>query len=269
MNLSEAGKKFTILTKTGNIYHLHLPEGDFIVLVAGADLGTAGFDFNDDKVAAKTHRVFDLKHYGNNIRGKYWTRRAGVDFYFVFDKKDLELVEKEAYSYPQVKIGGRTYTMSVSGGTDGKTWNDNVRSVAHIGIEHTKASLKHLAKYAINPFASSIMGMRIDIRGISESDQKDFLGMVSAHKARKELKQGDKIFLGYGCNYEGTKGPFIVSSINRRKRTVLADLSVCYTSRVRMKYNQVDWTQTAAANGIELVSIETVNHIGGILEPAY
>jgi hypothetical protein len=269
MNLSEAGKRFTILSDSGNIYHLDLPEGKFIVLVAGADLGTAGFDFNDDNVAAKSHRIFELKHYGNNIRGKYWTRRAGIDFYFVFDKKDLELVEKEAYSYPQVKIGGKTYTLSVTGGTDGKTWTDTVRSVAHIGIGHTKASLKHLAKYAINPFDSSIMGKRIDIPGLSENGQESFFALVAEHKARKALKQGDQIFLGHGCNYEGTKGPFIVSCINRRKRTVLADLPVCYTSRVRMKYNQVDWTQTAAANGIELMNIEMVNHIGGIVEPAY
>lgn len=266
MNLAEIGTRFEMPYKDGK-YIVTFPQGDHLIVCVGADYGTAGAKFNHPKVAIKASRVFELKHY-HPVRGKFWTARAGIDFSFVIPKKEIELVEEHGYSYPKIIIGGEKYTLSVTGGTfPSGSWTDTVHQGAHMGIKCKVKTLKHLAEYAISPELCEARGIQLSIKDINEHTAERFVGLAAKKDMQKAIKINSKIMLGWGCYWRtpGNKGPFPVVERRKRKRTF-----TCVRDDggyISISYNNIDWTETAKANGIELVDPCTVNRIGGILEP--
>lgn len=87
-------------------YEIRLPPGDHLILVAGAYLGEAGYDFDHPGVAAKRSELFEFKHSCRNGR-KFWTSKAGLNFYFVVPKAHIELLGEKGYSDVPVRIAGR------------------------------------------------------------------------------------------------------------------------------------------------------------------
>jgi len=219
-------------------------------------------------VAARASRVFELKHYRQG-GGKFWTARAGIDFYFVIPKSAIELIEEHGYSYPKILIGGEKYTLSVSGGTfPTGSWTDHVHQGAHIGIKCTLRVLKRLAEYAISPELCEAKNIRLDIQDTNENTGERFIELATKKDMQKAIEVGSKIMLGHGCYWRtpGNKGPFPVISKRKKKRTFTCERDD--GGYISISYKNIDWTETARANGIELAEPFTMNRIGGILEPA-
>ena len=70
-----------------------------VIVVAGAHLGEAGYHFDHPNLAAKKSELFEFKHYRKG-GGKFWASKAGISFYFVIPKAQIELLRQE------LKTGG-------------------------------------------------------------------------------------------------------------------------------------------------------------------
>jgi len=265
MRLNEIGTEFTMPMKSGGTYHIQFPEEDYLVLVAGGNVGTAAEKFDHPNVAIRTPKVFDLKHYQRN-RGKWWTTQAGIDFFFVIPKSKIELIEEVGYSYVKVRIGTEKYSISVSGGTFPEgDWTDVVRHGSHIGIQHTLKSLRNLSKEALSPEVCEAKGISLSIQALDrKTEYKDH---VAKHKVLDKIGEGDLLVLPKGTYFgqPGNRGPFQIQSRNSRRRTFYCTSS---WGNVRVSYSKVDWLETAQANNIEVTCPETVNRIGEVQEPA-
>ena len=112
MLLAEAGSLVS-LTPT---YHIALPPGEAIILVACVAARSPAARFTHPRIAAATARLLHFRH-DLPTGGKYWTSQAGVAFYFVVPKTAITLTGVPGYSYVPVTIGGHPFTLNVSGGT--------------------------------------------------------------------------------------------------------------------------------------------------------
>lgn len=259
MRMDLAGERFQV--EEG--YEVHLPPGDHLIVLAGAHLGDSGYDFDHPNIAAKRSELFELKH---NRKGgsKFWTSRAGVNFYFVIPKAQIELLPEKGYSYVPVLIHGRRCRLNVSGGTGISGWTDYVGQVAHVGCGWTITALRSLATIALSPSKCQAHGITLKIEPLKDYQQAGFRETAAAVTMRTRLRSGSQVLLRNGWDYMVSQGPFAVESRPRRKRYF-----VCAggPSRVRIQYAAIDWVKTAEINGVTVPGPVLVNRIGPILEP--
>lgn len=265
MRMTEIGTEFTMPLEKGGTYHVQLPPEDYLLLVAGVNVGTAGEHFDCPTVAARVPSVFDIKHYHPSGR-KWWTTQAGVNLFFVVPKRHIELIEEPGYSYPKVKIGDRTYSLNVSGGTfPSGDWTDMIYQGAHTGINHPLKSLKNLAKHSLNTEVCEAKDISFPIT--KRNREKEYLELLAKKTMQKKLRPGKSIMLIPGTYYStpGNRGPFTIDQKHGKRRTFL-----CLTGTgryFRATYKYIDWTETAKVNEVKLSVPETINRVGKILEP--
>ena len=99
MRMDLAGDTFQVEAD----YQVKLPPGDHLIVIVGAHLGEPGYDFDHPNVAVKKSELFEFKHY-HRTRGKFWTSKPGINFYFVLPKAQIELLSEKGYSYVPVVI---------------------------------------------------------------------------------------------------------------------------------------------------------------------
>jgi hypothetical protein len=112
------------------------PAGDRLVLKVPALWGHGSFRFASPKVVSRWDAL-EFKHYRRNGT-KFWTSRLGREHCFAVPLAAIELVAPPADdrigwgSYPQVTVGGSSFTLNVSGGGGGPDgrWLDHVGPVA-------------------------------------------------------------------------------------------------------------------------------------------
>ena len=112
MRMDLAGERFQV---EGG-YRVELPPGNHLIVVAGANMGEPAYDFDHPNIAAKKSELFEFKHYRKS-GSKFWTSKAGISFYLVIPKAQIELLPEKGYSYVPVLIHGRKCRLNVSGGT--------------------------------------------------------------------------------------------------------------------------------------------------------
>lgn len=245
-------------------YRVQLPPGDYLIVIAGAHLGEPAYDFDHPNIAAKKSELFEFKHYRKG-GSKFWTSKAGISFYFVIPKAQIELLPEKGYSYVPVLIHGRKCHLNVSGGGGGNSgWTDYVRQVVHIGCGWTIAALRSLATIALNPDECQAQGITLEIEPLKDHQQVGFVETASAVTMRTRLRPGGQVLLRNGWDYMGSQGPFAVESRPRRKRYFICMGGL---SRVRIQYVAIDWGKTAEINGVTVPGPVLVNRIGRILEP--
>jgi hypothetical protein len=254
-----AGERFQV----GDDYHVELPPGNHLIVVAGAHMGEPAYDFDHPNIAAKKSERFEFKHY-RKAGSKFWTSKAGVSFYFVIAKAQIELLPEKGYSYVPVIIHGRKCLLNVSGGGGSGGWTDYVRQVVHIGCGWTLAALRSLAAIAVNPDECRVQGITLEIEPPKDYEQAGFAEAAAAVTMRACLCTGSQVLLRKGWDFQGSQGPFAVESRPRRKRYFLCT-GGC--SRIRIQYAAIDWSKTAEANGVTVPGPVLVNRISPILEP--
>ena len=112
MRIDLAGERFPVAEG----YQVELPPGDHLIVVAGVFCGEPGYGFDYPNIAAKKSCIHEFKHYRQS-GSRFWTSRAGMDFYFAIPKPHIELLPDKGYSYVPAIIGGHKCRFNVSGGT--------------------------------------------------------------------------------------------------------------------------------------------------------
>ena len=258
VNLSKLAGKIEI--EPG--YYVELPDSECLVVVAGANFPEAATRYDHPNVAARKDKVFHTRAYWPSGRKK-WFSHAGRDFYFAIPRSNIALVFEKGYSYVPVVINGQAFRMNVTGGTfDG--WTDVVRQQAHVGIGFTRKLLDLLAEVALPP-EQAVGRVALEMVEPSEGDAASFVDLVAGHVCRSRLKQGDKLFLRKGWSYEGSRGPFFVVSKPKGRRCFVVWEGSEHRFGFRATYNAIDWTETAAANGITIDSPLLENRVGPLI----
>ncbi len=259
MRMDLAGERFQV--EEG--YQVELPPGNHLTVVAGAHLGEPAYDFDHPNVAAKKSAVFEFKHYRSG-GGKFWTAKAGIGFYFVIPKAQIELLPEKGYSYVPVLIHGRRCVLNVSGGTGNGGWTDYVRPVAHVGCGWTIAALKALAAVALSPPECLSEGITLDLEGLEDYQHQRFVQISAAVTMRTSLKPGNQVLLKEGWSYAGSQGPLEIQSRPPRKRYFVCK---AHPMGVRVQYTAIDWIKTAEINGTAVPDPVLLSRIGTVLEP--
>jgi hypothetical protein len=257
MRMDLAGERFQV--EEG--YEVHLPPCDHLIVVAGALLGETGYNFDHPNIAAKKSGLFEFKHYRKG-GSKFWTSRAGISFYFVIPKAQIEMLPEKGYSYVPVLIHGRKCRLNVSGGTSNGGWTDYVREVAHVGSGWTVSALKALAAVAMSPEECHAPGITLEIQGLEDHQSVRFAKIVAAVTMRTRLKPGSQLLLNEGWSHDGSHGPVEIQSRPLRKRYFICSRG---PSRDRIQYAAIDWGRTAELNGVTVPGPVLVNRIGPIL----
>jgi hypothetical protein len=261
MRMDLAGERFQV--EEG--YQVELPPGNHLTVVAGAHLGEPAYDFDHPNVAAKKSDVFEFKHYRKG-GSKFWTAKAGISFYFVIPKAQIELLPEKGYSYVPVLIHGRKCVLNVSGGSGNGGWTDYVRPVAHVGCGWTIAALKALTAVALSPRECLAQGITLDIQGLEDYQNQRLIEISAAVTMRTRLKPGNQVLLKKGWNYEGSQGPLVIQSRPPRKRYFVCK---AHSMGVRVQYAAIDWIKTAEINGVAVPGPVLLSRIGTVLEPTF
>jgi hypothetical protein len=255
-----AGERFQV----DETYQVELPPGDHLIVVAGAHLGKPAYDFDHPNIAAKKSELFEFKHYRKG-GSKFWTSKAGINFYFVVPKAQIELLPERGYSYVPVLIDGRKCRLNVSGGTGNGGWTDYVREVAHIGCGWTVTALRPLTTVALNSDDCRAQGITLEIEPLKDYQRAGFVETAAAVVMRTRLESGGQVFLRDGWDYMGSQGPFAVESRPHRKRYFIC---VSGTARIRVRYAAIDWAKTAEINGVAVSGPVLSNRIGPVADLA-
>lgn len=235
MLMSEAGTCF----KIADDYRVMLPEGDHLILVVGVPFGCAAASFEHANIAAKQSAIFEYKHYRRG-GSKFWTAKAGVEFYFLVPKKHIELLPEKGYSYVRCQIGETPFFLNVSGGGGGLDgWTDCVRLTAHTGTTEKKSYLKLFANHSVVPY-----NFEYEVRNSLEGRENSWREMACRHVV--ELKVGMKVRLDKWSSEE----VYELSSVNNKRRCCVGKDAQGYPWRI--KHTQIDWLTTAELNGIEV-----------------
>jgi len=241
VNLSE-------LTGTVEIepgYHVELPEGDCLILVAGAKYPAAATCYDHPRVAARQDKVLHTRAYWPDGRKK-WFAHAGRDFYFVIPRDHIALVFSKGYSYVPVLVNGLSLQLNVSGGTR-NGWTDHVGQQCSVGIGCSKKQLDLLAQVALPPVEAR-QRVNLELTELSASEAAHFVELMAGAICRDRLAEGHQVFFQNGYSFDDSRGPFYFESKMARRQVYLVRTQPGRGTCVRVPYKTVDWTATAGAN---------------------
>lgn len=243
-------------------YFIKVCAGENIVLIAGVDAKSKQADFTHPNLSGSEKTIHEFKHYRKN-GSKFWTSKAGVDFYFVIPKSEIKIYPQEGYSYVYAVVNGVQVVLNVSGGGS-NNWTDYVDSFCRISVGHGIKTLKKLAEVAVPE--------KLNLKTLDEYETKRW----ESNKAKNQeliekivalpsptIKILDKFVF-----YRAKQG--VLSGVSRRlkkvetvvdgKKSVSRDwVGAVKRLNVRsegnlftVKVGQVDWIETAKLNGIEI-----------------
>ena len=268
--LSECGSVLVIDDRPGEQYQVEIEPGDYLVIRAGVSSGKASAKFSHPNVAASARTVHEFKHY-RRTGSKFWTARAGVDFYFVIPRSVIKMLPEKGYSYIPAEINGVKVRFNVSGGTS-NGWTDWLTTSTTISVGHGMRNLKKLAEVAVrnSPF-EPIVPKTLDAS--EEADWQRLTARLSkglVEKIAELAEEGKSPVVKLRPGYSMKEGK-VVEVYRRRKKVSIEPKpgyekawKIEYTGavkglivtvdgewgRTRVKVGQIDWASTAEANGI-------------------
>lgn len=267
-SLSECGPVLVIDGTADGQYQIEIEPGEFMVIRAGVTVDSRMSTFKHPNVVA-SRVIHEFKHYRKG-GGKFWTARAGIDFFFVIPRSAIKMLPEKAYSYIPAEINGVKVAFNVTGGTR-NGWTDWLNTRTSIGVNHGIRDLRRLAEVAINPSPFDITPKAMDAE--QEATWKRLAARTSKTIISQIVQMADngkapiiKMMPGY-AEEEGTLVKVIrrwrkenldpTPEGNQRWRYVddgaVKQLVVSvgnWGSKVRAKMAQVDWNATAIVNGL-------------------
>jgi hypothetical protein len=249
---------------------LKIPLSYYLVIMAVVAAGKAAAKFNHPNVAASARRVHGFKHYRRS-GSKFWTVRAGVDFYFVIPRSAIKMLPEKGHSYVPAEINGVKVRFNVSGGTS-NGWTDFLHTSTTISVGHGIRDLKKLAEVAVrNSEFEPIVPKTLDAD--QEADWQRLTARLSkglVEKIAKLAEEGKSPVVKLLSGYSVTEGKVV--EVYRRAKKVNIEPKPGYEKawrieytgavkglivtldgewgRTRVKVGQIDWASTAEANGI-------------------
>jgi len=214
-------------------------------------------------VVASSSRVFEFKHYRSN-GGKFWTSKAGNEYYFVVPKEKIEILPEKGYSYPKVEIGGKLVVLNCSGGTTGDGgWEDWIGPVASTSINLVDFLISAIADNSLTVAECNQRGITNVIRENEDERLRTiWLNLASEAVIRKVINKspiGKKLI-----TFNEPETVYLIQSRYGRKQCYVCT-EFGFSSRFRVTYKAIDWMATAAANGMEdlVPQLRHWNKIGG------
>ena len=223
--------------------------------------------FKHPNVAATARVIHEFKHYRKG-GSKFWTARAGMDFFFVIPRSEIKILPKKGHSYIPAEINGVKVSFNVTGGTR-NGWTDWLNTCTSIGVNHGIRDLRRLAEVAINPAPFDIMPKELD------SEREATWQRMAARNSKTIINQivrmvenGKAPIIKMMPGYQEEEGTLV--KVIRRVRKVNLDptpeghqrwtyaengavkqllVSVGW-GKVRATMAQVDWHATAIVNGL-------------------
>jgi hypothetical protein len=253
MKMSEAGSVFHVEDK----YTVELSPENYLILVFGVEIGTAGMHFSHPNCVASKPVVHEFKHYHKD-GGKSWTAKPGIDFYFVVPKTQIEMIQEKGHSYVPIEVNGLKCRLNVSGGTaPGGGWSDWVRRIAHTHCGATLKQLKTVAEVSLSPVACQEQGITLDLKPMD--DNKWFLELIAPKMI--ELVKGNKVVANDKTTMAGTIFTIECQTqgIGRARQSYSAYSR--FNNLFRIKFSQIDWGKTIEANHFNLVIPPFLNMI--------
>jgi len=267
--LSECGTLLVVDGTPGEQYQVEIEPGDYLVIRAGASVGKPSARFGHPNVAASGRSVHEFRHYRQG--GKFWTARAGVDFYFVVPRTAIKMLPEKGHSYVPAEINGVRVRFNVSGGT-ANGWTDWLHTCTEISVNHPVRDLKKIAEVSVrnSPFEPVV------VKPLEEGEDRRWRQIAARlssgliEKIAKMAEEGKSPVVKFLSGYKVSEGR-LVEVERRAKKIMLPHGDEClkkwrveYTGavkhlilniegewgRVRAKMGQVDWDATAAANGL-------------------
>ena len=245
MLLADAG----LLVSLTPTYHIALPPGDALILVACVAARTPAARFTHPQLAAATARLLHFRH-DLPTGGKYWTSQAGVAFYFVVPKTAITLTGVPGYSYVPVTIGGHPFILNVSGGTAAlplSGWCDWIGPTAHLTVTNRIGELYRLAQAAWTPAVAQAHGIRLTVPALTTAETAQYRALIAGQVGRARLGVGARIQVAPG--WEGVAQATVTGLQARRQRLVAHDAGGYGWA---IPYRALDWPATCALNGWEL-----------------
>ncbi|MEK6832644.1 MAG: hypothetical protein AABY32_01240 [Nanoarchaeota archaeon] len=255
MKMSECNKVFYYKN-----FKTYLPEGDYIIIVAGRLY--KGKDFTHANIAAKRYVVHEFKHYMRNY--KKWTAKPGVNYYFAIRKSDIEMLEGDAYSYVPVLIGGVKVILNVGGGSgfEKDIWENWVRDVAEISVNHPIKDINKIADIAISPSKFKELGIpditfKTDKESLEyrEREINHFNELVAKELISSKLV-GMKVYTHNWATWLRPEGSTNIEYFDRVERPKNKRILKGYLNDYPhvyhiLKYDYIDWIKTCEMNGVK------------------
>lgn len=225
-------------------YAVELSKADYFTIVVGVLHNSKLADFQHPNIVAKVDRVFEFKHERRN-GSKFWTSKAGREFYFVVPRHRIGLVFKKGYSWVPVMIGGEEFHLNVSGGTFGNGWRDFVRSGPFtVSVERSKKRLLAVANAAVDPQLAEPKALIVDVR--KDEHPESFRYKMAEQAGFRNLQPGHSLYLASGYSLSNGNGPYSILSVFPEKRK----LSFADVTTYRASPKHVDWLKTYEANSL-------------------
>jgi hypothetical protein len=259
ITLDKAGTRICI--DETDKYFVNFPDTPYLVVTAGVLASSAPAKFDHPNILSRQSRLFEFKHYRQG-GSKFWTSKAGVEFTFALPKSAITLIPEKLYSYVKIEIGGESFTLNVSGGSNGGEWNDSVRNGSHLCVVKSLRQLKAIAGVAYDPTAATLCGVKLEAKAEEEDGRIKARLMDSLAKKQlaMKLKPGANIILASGSSYMDRQDGL---TIDYRENGVMGNPRQRYlckwgndTMLVRVAWKNIDWTKTAEANCITIENQE-------------
>lgn len=265
--LSDCGILVTIDDKQK--YNISIEQGDYLIVIAGASAGKASMNFDHPNISATKKVIHEFKHYRKG-GSKFWTSRAGKNYYFVIPRDQITLLPEKGYSYIPAEINGVKVTFNVSGGGGGGVWTDFLRNITEISVNHRIKDLKKIAEVAVRNSPFEPIQFEID----PDFDERIWnrLALKSNPKIKEtiakmiEEKKSPIIHLIDGWTVDGNSSAVGIEVKRKSKKIPLppkqgyeisyrieycgALKSVILNGEWRAKMSQIDWYKTAVANNL-------------------
>ena len=227
-------------------YSIKVKPGFYFIFRFPYLIGHTASRLRSPKLLASAMDAFEFKHYHENGR-KQWTKRAGIEFYFGIERKHVQVVEKEAYSYPDLAVGNTVLACSVSGGSSPSGWVDFLGEQISVRVNTPVAKLREFLHLAMTPEEAKSFGVKITLDTPPASHQAYLFNTLAREKCLQQLKPGFVIQLADGFKSHGLMRLTLIERVNSQRMSC-----DCNGGRYRVSNHQVNWVETAQLNNIAI-----------------
>lgn len=265
----------------GDIYHVQVPDCEYIAICFGQDIRKPAGRRTYPNLTATVPVIHEFKHYLPS-GGKFWTSRAGVNFWFVFPRSIFSLLPERGYSYVKLLIGGVPVTLNASCGSIAGGCEDYFGGLSSALVGHSVASMRKLAALAVihEPTAKQVSELvsreALDLNGRRQFNQKAAAivvlpALLAKHKegvsdiniildgesvacSLQRVVRNQRRVARKPTSEELSKDPRTTRVIAITEGSVkwLYATFPNFGGTQRFRVNQVDWVATARLNGISV-----------------
>jgi hypothetical protein len=197
------------------------------------------WDLQPPNLLGRRTSLLEFKHYRQN-GSKFWSCKPGISLYFAVAKDNIKILQKEGYSYPELKIGKTSFRVNVSGG-GGPLWTDHLGANVSCCTNLPKTTLKEISHHALTVQTAEAAGVNLPAPTNHGADEIN--NALARQTLLPKLTKGQTIVLQTGFSVQGSTEVLFEFRQSSQK------LRCSYNGQqVAVSLARVDWSSTAAKN---------------------